>query len=485
MRDTNLFQKDTALRRIVHLVQDAQSSKPPIQALADKISSFFVPVVIGVSVITFLFWTINFNVRGSPNGTQLAFDFAISVLVIACPCALGLATPTAIMVGTGIAAKKGILVKGGGVALESAHQVKTVVFDKTGTLTYGRPTVTGNKLLLKWSPFSSETDVWSLISILGMMSDHPLSKAIVTYAQSLVLATNTSQFQVSDMNEIPGKGLKASVEFPDSVAKLFIGNERFMAENDCLRLDIQDSHDVEIHAQSEKWQSEGQSVVLFGFRSTKDFRGRIIGMVAISDVVRQEAKIVTTTLHLQGINVWMITGDNERTARTVAAKVGLRSSNVIAHVLPNEKSAKVQWLQSHKENGKVAMVGDGINDSIALAQADLGVAIGAGSDIAIEAGDVVLMKSDLRDVLILFDLSKTIFFRIRLNFAYAFGYNILGIPLAAGVLYPFFEIKLAPWMAGLAMALSSISVVLSSLLLNLYRAPKSMTEALDLDHVVV
>lgn len=468
---------DTALHRIVKLVQDAQGSKPPIQALADRIASVFVPIVIALSVLTFMFWLVvfSFNPRLLPvnkSGFQMAFDFGISVLVIACPCSLGLATPTAVMVGTGVAANKGILIKGGGTALESAHRITTIVFDKTGTLTFGKPSVVDYKVSLNSTPLQTEEEFWALISAIESSSDHPLAKSLVEHASSKTLSLPVKRHYVADVIEVPGKGLRVIVEMNGQSLPFYIGNERWMVENDCLRLDGENGHDNDVNMVLESWQNRGCSVVLVGLGSYSTGKeGTTIGMVAISDVVRPEAQPVISALESLGICTWMITGDNARTAAAVALQTGIPRTNVLSHVLPGEKSEKIKWLQSLSEKGKVAMVGDGINDSIALAQADLGVAIGAGSDVAIEAADVVLMKSDLRDVLILLDLSRTTFFRIRLNFTWAFGYNILCIPLAAGLLYIPFQIVLAPWMAGLAMALSSVSVVLSSLLLALYRVP--------------
>ena len=377
---------ETALSRIVKLVEDAQGSKPPIQALADTIAGYFVPVVVLLSIITFLFWTLlsRFYPTAIPTGVdplQLAFDFAISVLVIACPCSLGLATPTAIMVGTGVAAKRGILVKGGGSALETAHSVKTLVFDKTGTLTFGKPSVRDSKIFLQEGIFGSKEELWSIFSSIESMSDHPLAKAIVMHASSQNLAeiggSSLHRMHVSDAKEIPGKGMRVSVESQDQSWMMYVGNEAWMVENGCLDVGLEnDPVYLDIRSRLESWENQGQSIVLFGVAPNQSrSRGCILAMVAISDPIRPEAERVVASLQTMGVDVWMITGDNARTALSVAKKIGIHPSNVLAHVLPHEKAQKVRWLQERHTKSKVGMVGDGINDSIALAQSDLGYVV--------------------------------------------------------------------------------------------------------------
>ncbi|KAI8999605.1 E1-E2 ATPase-domain-containing protein [Gaertneriomyces semiglobifer] len=482
---------ETTLSRIIRLVENAQTSKAPIQAIADTISRYFVPCVIGIALITLVGWMGGVYSGSVPTDWLkdhskgvFSLNFAIAVLVIACPCALGLATPTAVMVGTGVAARYGVMVKGGGAALESAHKVAAIAFDKTGTLTLGKPVVTDSAFLTAAGPIVDDKDFWALTVATERNSDHPLANAVVSHAvETRAVDSNVSslaqgQYVIGEVRETPGKGLACTIlagAIPAFTA--FVGSERYVREA-CVYNSDQSAREGE--EAIEKWQLDGKSIVVVGVQpiaseGALSGSGTIIGLLAIADSIRPEAPAVIKTLQSRGIDVWMLTGDNQKTARAVGKSLGIPEHNIMAQVLPHEKAEKVRILQkSVKKGKKVAMTGDGINDSVALAQADVGIAIGAGSDVAVEAAQAVLVKSDLRDVVILLDLSRKTFNRILLNFTWAFGYNILGIPIAAGVFYPLAKVALAPWIAGVAMAVSSICVITSSLLLKLYKPPKIM-----------
>ncbi|TPX67403.1 hypothetical protein SpCBS45565_g03823 [Spizellomyces sp. 'palustris'] len=476
---------ETALSRIIRLVEDAQTSRAPIQAVADNVSRYFVPAVVIIALVTLIVWVSAVYSGAVPEEwwgkgkAAFALDFAIAVLVIACPCSLGLATPTAVMVGTGVGAKYGILVKGGGAALEMAHNVKAIAFDKTGTLTQGKPSLTDAKFFPEPNGrIVNESDFWTLVATVEAASDHPLARAVVQYAtdEKGANATGARTISVQEIVESAGKGLGAVIEASANEKYMaYVGSLRWMEENACIPVD-----GSIVDRTTDKWQSDGKSIVYVGIRQITPYpstpaAGHLLGILAISDVIRPEAPAVIQALQRRGVAVWMITGDNTRTAQAVARQLGIHEEQVLSHILPGEKAEKVKWLQcavrAQDKKARVAMTGDGINDSVALAQSDVGIAIGTGSDVAIESAQVVLMKSDLRDVLTLLDLSRTTFNRIKLNFCWAFGYNCIGIPLAAGVLYPAAKIMLAPWMAGLAMAASSVCVVVSSLALKLYRPP--------------
>lgn len=461
----------TTLANIIRLVEEAQANKAPIQAFADAVSSVFVPVVLVISFVTFLFWITLLNMEiispevlpAGKSAFKFAIEHAIAVLVIACPCALGLATPTAVMVGTGLAAAYGILIKGGGAALENANFLKIIAFDKTGTLTFGSPTVNDSFIEETDLPEGlQKDDLFNILYSMESESDHPLARAVCTFVKPRQVNL-VSVYKLGDILETSGRGLSASIRLgdKDDIYKVVIGNEAWMMANG-----ISTSHH---RSKLLEWQKAGKSVVLAGISAGMK-RGMLLAILAISDPVRPEAPLLIKALEKRNIQVWMITGDNDATAKAVAAEIGIKSTQIASQVLPHEKSLQIQWLQSNccQAGGTVAMVGDGINDSVALAQADVGIAIGAGSDVAIEAAQVVLIKSDLRDVLLLADISRRTYNRIRLNFVWAFGFNIIGIPLAMGVLSIPYGISLAPWMAGLAMALSSVSVVVSSLLLRWY-----------------
>lgn len=345
----------------------------------DKVSSYFVPLVILLAMSTFTFWMIYFFIYPDriPEGRlpyQIALNFCVSVLVIACPCSLGLATPTAIMVGTGVAARNGILTKGGGAALESAHQLKTLVFDKTGTLTIGKPAVVEHRLLFQTKDID-ENEFWPLLCAIESMSDHPLATAVASFSSFKSLNSEKNKnWKLEDAKEVPGKGLQ--VDVPEWGRTLFLGSEAWMAENGLLSL-TEINHKAIILTLQE-FQNQGQSVVLVGSRS-RSGESNILSIFGLADQIRPEAPEVISYLKSKNIDVWMITGDNSLTANSVGKAVGIPATNIFSHVLPEQKSEKIQWLQERFVGYKVGMVGDGINDSIALARSDLGIAIGAGS----------------------------------------------------------------------------------------------------------
>lgn len=455
---------ETGLAQIIKLVEQAQADKAPIQNFADRVSAYFVPTVICISVLTFITWLILcassgtvlkwMEAIGETSTFQFALRFTISVVVIACPCALGLATPTAVMVGTGIGAQNGILIKGG-AHLEMAHKITAVIFDKTGTLTTGKPVVTNWEVLPNCGV--DRVKAIQLIASAEAASEHPLASAIVKYA--------TVQLQLKILHQpeqftnLVGQGVKAVV---DGQA-VMVGSVQWMEENGVALKDFPGSESVTARIQG--LESEGKTVVLFAINSQPG------GYIAIADEIKPEAKATIRVLRKMGILAWMVTGDNRRTAHAIATQIGI--DHVFAEVLPSQKSKKVLELKGNKY--VVAMVGDGINDSPALAEADVGIAIGAGTDVAIEAANIVLVKNDLRDVITAIDLSRKTFNRIRLNYIWASLYNILGIPLAAGVLVPA-RIVIPPMLAGLCMAFSSVSVVLSSLHLKTYKKPVISTD---------
>ncbi|TKY68683.1 copper-transporting ATPase HMA5 [Spatholobus suberectus] len=447
---------DTALSQIVQLVEAAQLAKAPVQKLADHISRVFVPIVVVAALITWLGWFIPGEAGIYPkhwipkamDAFELALQFAISVLVVACPCALGLATPTAVMVASGVGASLGVLIKGGD-ALEKAHKVKIVVFDKTGTLTVGKPVVVSAVL---FSEFSMEELCDTTISV-EASSEHPLAKAVVAHAKRLRQKFGSCPEEVPDVDDFEvhmGAGVSGKV----GDRTVVVGNRRLM--HAC---------NIPICSEVEKYISENEILARTCVLVSID--GKIAGAFSVTDPVKPEAKRVISFLHSMGISSIIVTGDNCATATAIANEVGI--DEVFAETDPVGKANKVKDLQM--KGMTVAMVGDGINDSPALVAADVGMAIGAGTDIAIEAADIVLVKSSLEDVITAVDLSRKTMSRIRLNYIWALGYNILGMPIAAGVLYPFVGIRLPPWLAGACMAASSISVVSSSLLLQFYKKP--------------
>ena len=424
---------DTALAQIIKLVEDAQGSKAPIAQMADIISGYFVPVVCLIAVISGLAWYF-----GTGGDLKFALTIFISILVIACPCALGLATPTAIMVGTGKGAENGILIKGG-EALETAHKIDTIVFDKTGTITEGKPTVTD----VLTTGGEEPTNLLQITASAEKNSEHPLGQAIVSTAQGRGL----SLIKVDSFNSITGRGIEAQIGGKTILA----GNRKLMLERDITL--------TALEAESDQLANEGKTPMYVAID------GKLAGIVAVADVVKRSSMAAIEKLHHMGIEVAMITGDNQKTAAAIAKQVGI--DRVLAEVLPQDKSSEVKKLQA--EGRKVAMVGDGINDAPALAQADIGVAIGSGTDVAMESADIVLMRSDLMDVPIAIHLSKKTIRNIKQNLFWAFGYNVVGIPIAAGVLYLFGGPLLNPIIAAAAMSLSSVSVLANALRLKQFK----------------
>ncbi|MFO8069034.1 MAG: heavy metal translocating P-type ATPase [Alkalibacterium sp.] len=426
--------KDTTLSQIIQLVEEAQGSKAPIAKLADVITGYFVPIVMGLALISGLVWLI------AGQSFIFALTILISVLVIACPCALGLATPTAIMVGTGKGAEHGVLIKSGD-ALETMHNVDTIVFDKTGTLTEGKPVVT-DLIVRKNSSFSKEA-LLQLAASAEKGSEHPLGEAIVKQAENDQLElTGVSHFEA-----IPGQGLLAKI----NEHTLYFGNKKLMTEK---RLAINELEDT-----ANQLADEGKTPMYLAVDETVE------GIIAVADTLKENSVETIKALHKQGIEIAMITGDNTRTANAVAKQAGI--DRVLSDVLPEDKANEVKKLQ--KEGKKVAMVGDGINDAPALAQADVGIAIGSGTDVAVESADVVLMRSDIKEVLTAIELSKDTLKNIKQNLFWAFAYNIVGIPIAMGGLYLLGGPLLNPAFAAAAMSLSSVSVLLNALRLKNFK----------------
>ncbi|MDR1619084.1 MAG: heavy metal translocating P-type ATPase [Clostridiales bacterium] len=425
---------DTALAQIIKLVEDAQGSKAPIAAFADKVSGVFVPVVCLIALAAGIAWFI-----GTGGDLKFSLTIFISVLVIACPCALGLATPTAIMVGTGKGAENGILIKGG-EALETAHKINTIVFDKTGTITEGKPAVTD---VLTVQAMGADT-LLQLTASAEKGSEHPLGQAIVAGAQDKGLEL----LRADSFLSLTGRGIEAQIGGRSVLA----GNRKLMEERG-ISLSA-------LEAESDRLAGEGKTPMYVAAD------GSLAGIVAVADVMKASSRAAIESLHKMGIEAAMITGDNKKTADAIAAQVGI--DKVLAEVLPQDKSNEVKKLQS--EGRTVAMVGDGINDAPALAQADIGIAIGSGTDVAMESADIVLMRSDLMDVPTAINLSKRTIRNIRQNLFWAFGYNVLGIPIAAGVLFLFGGPLLNPIFAAAAMSLSSVSVLTNALRLKRFKA---------------
>lgn len=423
--------KDTVISQIVKLVEDAQGSKAPIAKLADTISGYFVPIVISLAVVASLAWYF------SGESKTFALTIFISVLVIACPCALGLATPTAIMVGTGKGAENGILIKSG-EALESTQNLNTVVFDKTGTITEGKPRVTD--IICE---NLSKDELLALAASAEKGSEHPLGESIVRDAEEKNLTLKT----VSNFEAIPGKGIQCSIEDK----RILLGNYKLMKDKNINLKNLL--------ATSEELALKGKTPMFIAIDE------KIAGIIAVADTVKETSKKAIETLQKMGLEVVMLTGDNLKTAKAIAKEVGV--DRVIAEVLPQEKAEKIKTLQD--EGKKVAMVGDGINDAPALAIADIGMAIGSGTDIAMESADIVLMKGDILHVVGAIQLSRQTMKNIKENLFWAFGYNTLGIPVAMGVLHIFGGPLLNPMIGAFAMSFSSVSVLLNALRLKKFK----------------
>jgi len=468
---------ETALAQIIKLVEDAQNSKAPISQMADIVCGYFVPVVCAIALVAGIAWFVAatvgaVNLPVGKSATEFALTIFISVLVIACPCALGLATPTAIMVATGKGAENGILIKGGS-ALETTHKIQTIVFDKTGTITEGKPQVTDViAVSSEQLAVNSEQETNLLLQLVAAVeknSEHPLASAIVREAEKRGLELPP----VTDFKAIPGQGIEAKISeqwlvdsdqkkyqfltssplpTPHSLLPILIGNKKLMDEKNISL--------SELESASDRLANEGKTPMYVAID------GKVAGIIAVADVLKPSSKMAIEHLHKMGIETVMITGDNKKTANAIAKQVGI--DRVLAEVLPQDKSAEVKKLQD--EGRKVAMTGDGINDAPALAQADIGIAIGSGTDVAMESADIVLMRSDLSDVATAINLSKRTIRNIKQNLFWAFGYNVLGIPIAAGVLYLFGGPLLNPIFAAAAMSLSSVSVLTNALRLKRFKA---------------
>jgi Cu+-exporting ATPase len=443
--------KETALAQIIRLVEDAQASKAPIQKLADWVAGHFILGVHLLAVVVFLFWfffgyqmyfdpTSSFILSPYSLGSIGVFGFAlllsVTVLVISCPCAVGLATPSAMMAGTGKAAEYGVLFKGA-EAIENASKLQTIVFDKTGTLTRGEPSVTDIVVI---GPGITESEVLRLAASAEQHSEHPLGEAIVRGAHARELALTTPE----EFAAVPGQGIEARVESRE----LLLGNRRLM--------DVRGVWIGALLLAAERLEAEGKTVMFVAVG------GQAAGLIAVADTLKEHAAEAVRTLHRMGLKVAMITGDNRRTAEAIARQVGI--DRVLAEVLPQDKAAEVKRLQA--QGRRVAMVGDGINDAPALAQAEVGLAIGSGTDVAKETGDVILIRDDIRDVVVALEVARATMRKVKQNLFWAFAYNILGIPLGAGLFYPFFALVVSPELAAAFMAISSVSVTLNTLLLK-------------------
>ncbi|KAG2369820.1 E1-E2 ATPase-domain-containing protein [Suillus spraguei] len=475
----------TLLDQIVQIVRDGQTRRAPIERVADHITGVFVPIVTLLAIITWLIWLAlgvsgaipkSYLDTGAGGWIMWSLEFAIAVFVVACPCGIGLAAPTALLVGSGLAAKHGILARGGGEAFQEMAQVDIVVFDKTGTLTEGgEPQVSDAEILLSSVP---KKTLLGIAAELESASSHPLANAIRQYAGKHGAASVVG----NAFDEIAGKGVKG--DFDAMCRKAIVGNEALMQDHDVLL-------SPDVFEVLERWKSEAKSIVLLAVTvADLDDRFVVAAIFAISDRIRREAGGVIRHLQEEGIGTWMMSGDNETTAKAVAKSVGIPETNVIAGVLPQQKAENIEWLQRNgtkrplprwqimlgrstsNERCVVAMVGDGINDAPALAVSDIGIAIGCGSDVALSSASFILLYSNLKTLLTLSDLSRKVFNRVKVNFIWAFLYNLIAVPIAAGVIYPIGHTRLAPVWASLAMALSSVSVICSSLALKLYKEPK-------------
>jgi Cu+-exporting ATPase len=428
--------KETVLSQIVRLVQEAQGSKPPIARMVDVIASYFVPVVISIAILTFVVWYF----FGPHPALTYAFVNFVAVLIVACPCALGLATPTSIMVGTGKGAENGILIRGA-EALETAHQLNTIVLDKTGTLTRGEPSVTD---IIESEKFSRK-EILTLAASAEKGSEHPLGESIVKKAKE----ENLSLLDSKNFRAIAGLGIEATIDSK----RILLGNLRLMEEK---KMGLNG-----LLNKAEQLSSEGKTPMFLAVD------GQAAGIIAVADTLKENSKKAVEALQQMGLEVVMLTGDNQRTAKAIANQIGV--DRVLAEVLPEMKAEEVKRLQS--EGKKVGMVGDGINDAPALAQADVGIAIGTGTDVAMESSDITLIGGDLRGIVTVIALSKATLRNIKQNLFWAFAYNTILIPVAAGVLFPFFGILLKPVLAAMAMAFSSVTVVSNALRLRRFKPP--------------
>jgi Cu+-exporting ATPase len=453
---------ETVLYKICRLIEEAQMNQAPIQEFADKVSSIFVPVVIGISLSTFIVWYIlaSFTelipkswMKGQSPAT-FAVMFALPTLVISCPCALGLATPTAVMVGTGVGATHGVLIKGG-EKLEMVSRIEAVVFDKTGTLTKGKPIISDFirlKTCSERSKMLSDEDLLWLLGSLENNSNHPLANAVVTYAEKHGKSEKLQFATPLNLCAITGKGISGEIH----QRSVGLGNR-------CFATVKQIELSAEVERAMASLEHAGRTAV---FACVDD---EVLAVIGISDEIRDDSKATIHYLQQHCIDVWMVSGDNCRTSSAVALALGISMEYVISEALPETKLEKVKSLQH--EGKVVAMVGDGINDSPALAQAHIGISLSSGTDIATETADIILVKGDISDVCVAIDVARSIFNRIKINFLCALLYNCLCIPIAAGLFYPLVQITLPPVVAAAAMALSSISVVVSSLSLRCYKAP--------------
>ena len=447
---------ETFLATVIKLVEEAQSSKAPIQKYADTVTGYFVPVVLAISIISFLLWFF----WGPDPALEFALINAVAVLVVACPCALGLATPTAIMVGTGKAAEKGIIIRDA-EALELAGKIDTVVLDKTGTLTRGEPAVTD---ILVSNSINSQEKMVQIAASLENLSEHPVARAVVSYAASLgkksshpldtavqkeAYRAGLTFYEVKNFSALPGKGIVGEIISEGKAEKMFLGNRGLLEEGGIVI-------DKNTEKQAESLELQGKTLLFLANEK------KLWGIIAVADTLKEEAINAIKSLQKSGLEVWMITGDNERTAQSIGKTLGIE--NIMAKVLPQQKSEKIKELQSGGR--KVAMVGDGINDAPALTQADVGIAIGTGTDIAIESGDITLASGNPLLISGAIQISRRTLANIKQNLFWASVYNLVLIPVAAGVLWPFWHISLNPVLAGGAMALSSVSVVLNSLRLK-------------------
>jgi len=428
--------KDTVLAQIIRLVQEAQGSKPPIARMVDVIASYFVPIVILIAIVTFIVWYF----FGPHPALTYAFLNFVAVLIIACPCALGLATPTSIMVGTGKGAENGILIRGA-EALETAHRLNAIVLDKTGTLTKGEPSVTD---IIESERFNKK-EILTLAASAEKGSEHPLGEAIIKKAKEKDLSLfNSKSFQA-----IPGHGIEATIDSK----RILLGNLRLMEERKVVLNGLL--------KRAEHLSNEGKTPMFLAVD------GEAAGIIAVADTLKENSKEAVEALHRMGLEVVMLTGDNQRTAKAIAHQIGI--DRILAEVLPETKAEEIKRLQA--EGKKVGMVGDGINDAPALAQADVGIAIGTGTDVAMESSDITLIGGDLRGIVTAIALSKATIRNIKQNLFWAFAYNTILIPVAAGVLFPFFGILLNPIFAAGAMAFSSVTVVSNALRLRRFKSP--------------